>query len=209
MFDVLFFYCNTPRLMIAKKTTTTTNRPKERREIKISPNYSRTLISKTIVLSITDVGRNIKNILEKYIAQQFEGKCLDEGFVRPESTQLITFSSGLIQQGSQVYFQVVFECYVCFPVEGMLFKCKTTNINKSGVKAVSATETPSPIDVFVARDHHYTHSAFTSIQEGDEFVARVIGTRFELNEPFVSIIAEWVPSSHLQKKDLKTMNVDV
>jgi DNA-directed RNA polymerase subunit E'/Rpb7 len=191
--------------MLKEKTQKRVNKEftnKEKKEFKISPNYSRTLITKTIVLSITDVGKNIKDVLEKYIAQNFEGKCLDEGFVRPDSTQLTTFSSGLIQQGSQIYFQVAFECYVCFPVEGMLFKCKITHINKSGIKAVSATENPSPIDVFVARDHHFSQSGFSNLQEGDEFVARVIGARFELNEPFVSIIAEWVPSYKMMPKKI-------
>ena len=33
---------------------------------------------------------------------------------------------------------------------------------------------------------------FSEIQEGDKFTARVIGQRFELNDKYISIIAELV-----------------
>jgi hypothetical protein len=45
--------------------------------------------------------------------------------------------------------------------------------------------------VFIARDHHYASSQFANIQEGDKFLAKVIGQRFELNDKYVSVIAEY------------------
>jgi hypothetical protein len=44
--------------------------------------------------------------------------------------------------------------------------------------------------VFIARDHHFNMSKFSSIKEGDKFIAKVIGQRFELNDKQISIIAE-------------------
>jgi hypothetical protein len=115
-----------------------------------------------------------------------------EGFVKPGSCKIITYSSGLIQKGTQISFQVVFECDICFPVEGMLIQCVAKNITKAGIRAESPSETPSPIVVFIARDHNFSHPAFANIQEDDTFTARVIGQRFELNDKYVSIIAELV-----------------
>jgi hypothetical protein len=74
----------------------------------------------------------------------------------------------------------------------MLIPCVAKNITKAGIRAESATDFPSPIVVFVAKDHHYNVPNFGDIKEGDKINVRVIGQRFELNDKYVSIIGELV-----------------
>lgn len=154
--------------------------------------YSRCLINRNIVLSINNVGINLEQTLTNYISSNFEGKCIVEGFVKSGSSRLITYSSGVIKRGIFISFDIVFECDICFPVEGMIVKCIAKNVTKAGIKAESADETPSPIIVFVARDHHYNNNQFSQIEEGHVFEAKIIGQRFELNDPNISVIAELV-----------------
>ena len=172
-----------------------------RRETRYQPIYSRGLISRSVVLPITAIGKNIKETIEENIKNNFEGKCLVEGFVKPNSTNIITYSSGLITRGSNITFEVIFECEICFPVEGMLISCVAKNITKAGIKAESATDVPSPVIVFIARDHHYMMDYFADIKEGDKIMVRVIGQRFELNDKFVSVIGELVKP---KEKDFST-----
>jgi len=164
----------------------------KRREVRISSVYSRCLITRNIVLPITAVGKNILEVIEQNVSVNFEGKCIVEGFVKPVSTKIITYSSGIISRGINITFQVVFECDVCFPVEGMLISCVAKNITKAGIRADSADSVPSPVIVFVAKDHNYSNDLFSEIKEGDKFNVRVIGQRFELNDKYVSIIGELV-----------------
>jgi len=164
----------------------------KRRETRIQSIYTRGLISRTIVLPITAVGKNIKETIEENIKSNFEGKCLVEGFIKPNSVNIISHSSGLIIRGSFISFEVIFECEICFPVEGMLISCLAQNITKAGIKAVSASDAPSPVIVFIARDHHYSMDYFSDIKEGDKINVRVIGQRFELNDKFVSVIGELI-----------------
>jgi hypothetical protein len=119
------------------------------------------------------------------------GKCIVEGYVKPGSIKVITFSSGIVK-GNNILFDVVFNCEVCYPVSGMNLNCIAKNITKAGIRAESATDFPSPIVVFVAKDHHYNMSYFSEIKEGDKITVRVIGQRFELNDKYVSIIGELV-----------------
>jgi DNA-directed RNA polymerase subunit E'/Rpb7 len=95
--------------------------------------------------------------------------------------------------GADVTFEVMFECLVCRPVEGMRFRAIVKNITKAGVRAETNTE-PSPVVVFIARDHHYKSKGFSSLKEGDEINVRVIGIRYELNDRYISIIGEHVPT---------------
>lgn len=167
---------------------------KKKKEQKFIPIYSKSLITRSITLSINSIGKNIKQTIEKEISKQIEGKCIVEGFVRPNSSRIVTYSSGLIVNGNNILFEVVFECDICFPVEGTLISCVAKNITKAGIRAESADEVPSPVVIFIARDHHYNNNYFSSIHENDVINVRVIGQRFELNDKYVSIIAELVPT---------------
>ena len=164
---------------------------KKRRD-KLQTIYSRCLLTRKIVLPMATIGKNLKEDIEENIKANFEGKCVVEGFIKPNSVKIITHSSGTIERGNQILFEIVFECDVCFPVEGMIVSCVAKNITKAGIRAESAGEVPSPIVVFIAKDHHFNVPYFTEIKEGDKINVRVVGQRFELNDKYVSIIGELI-----------------
>ena len=170
-----------------------TNKPqKKRKDQRNQSVYTRCLINRKIVLPITSIGKNLQEVIEENVKANFEGKCLVEGYIKDNSSKIITYSSGIINRGNYISFEVVFECEVCFPVEGMIIQCVAKNVTKAGIRAESASEVPSPIVVFVAKDHHFNVPHFAEIQEGDKINIRVIGQRFELNDKYISIIGELI-----------------
>ena len=162
--------------------------------------YSPCQITKNVILPMNAIGKNLQDLLEKTITRMVGGKCIVEGYVKPGSIKVITFSSGIVK-GENILFDVVFNCEVCYPVAGMNMNCIAKNITKAGIRAESADEQPSPFVLFVARDHFYSSDYFNSIEENEKFVARVIAQRFELNDKYVSIIAELIPNQGLGKKE--------
>jgi DNA-directed RNA polymerase subunit E'/Rpb7 len=179
---------------------------KKRRENRIQTVYSRCLINRKIVLPITSIGKNLQEVIEDNIKSSFEGKCLVEGYIKSNSSKIITYSSGIIERGNNISFEVVFECDVCFPVEGMLIQCVAKNITKAGIRAESATDVPSPVVIFIAKDHHYNVPQFADIQEGDKINIRVIGQRFELNDKYISIIGELVKEKDFTQQKLRQIS---
>ena len=170
--------------------------------------YSKSLLTRNITLPITIIGRNIKETIENVINDHYEGKCLVEGYIKPKSSKILTFSSGVIA-GDQISFEVVFECMICNPVEGMNINCIAINITKSaGIRAEIADVSPSPAVIFITRDHHYNDDYFSQIKEGDRFSATVIGQRFELNDKFISIIAKLIQPSSEKIYSTKSKFVD-
>jgi hypothetical protein len=167
--------------------------------------YNQLLITRTVPISINNIGNTIKETLEKAIASQIEGKCIVEGYIKPYSVEVVTFSSGLVM-GSNVIFEVVIQCDVCSPVEGMHINCIAKHINKAGIRA-EINETPSPVVIFIARDHNYASPLFAEVKENDEVKVRVIGQRFELNDKYISIIAEIVEGQTEQEQGMLTIGV--
>ena len=160
--------------------------------------YVTSLVTRKVSLNIRFVGQHLKANLEENLRASLEGQCVVEGFVRPGSTRLVTYSSGLIKAES-VQFSTVVECQVCNPVEGMLIGCVVKNVTKAGIRAELGT-VPSPIVVFIARDHNHMNPHFNSITEGAEIKARVLGQRFELRDKFISVIAELVEEKSRHKQ---------
>ena len=178
----------------------TTKQFKKRKDVKLQSIYSRSLLTRKIVLNINLIGKNLDEVIEEYIHHNFEGKCLVEGYIKPNSCKIIRYSCGTIERGNNVVFEAVFECDICFPIEGMLIPCVAKNIVKAGIRAESGTEFPSPVIVFVAKDHHYNSQPFADVKEGDKINVRVIGQRFELNDKYVSIIGELVKEKEFVTK---------
>ena len=163
--------------------------------------YMTNMITRRVTLSMSKVGNNIKSILEKMIAYQMDGKCVVEGYIKPNSIKIISYSNGIIK-GDEVAFEVVFECLVCLPVEGMHITAIAKNITKAGIRA-EINEEHSPLIIFIARDHNYKSAYFSSIKENDEIKVRVIGQRYELNDTFISIIAELLDKKEYKHKEAK------
>ena len=152
--------------------------------------YTKSLITRSVKLDINFIGKNIITTLLQKIKDEYEGKCVVEGYIQPGSCVIKGYSSGLLKSNYVVY-EVIFECLSCFPVQGMLIECVAINITKAGIRAeINTDKKPSPGVVFITRDHNYNIDEFSKIKEGDIFMARVIGQRFELNDKFVSIIAK-------------------
>jgi DNA-directed RNA polymerase subunit E'/Rpb7 len=152
--------------------------------------YMNSLLSRKLQVSFNKIGKNIKEILEKSIKKEIEGKCTIEGFIKPNSTKLLTYSSGVLFE-NKVEFDVVFECLVCCPVEGMRIKCNVKNKTQAGIRAL-INEEKSPVVIYLSRDHHYNNKYFSTLKENDEITVRVIGQRYELNDEQVSVIGELI-----------------
>lgn len=152
--------------------------------------YITEMLERKITLNITEVGKNIKQNLERTISKQTEGKCISSGFIRPGSVRILSYSSGSVA-GDSVHFQTIFECMVCHPVEGMLIECDIKTITKAGIHAEVIDDAGvQPVTIFVARDHHLNDSQFSKMKENAKITVRVIGVRFELNDPYISVIAK-------------------
>jgi DNA-directed RNA polymerase subunit E'/Rpb7 len=154
--------------------------------------YIPSVLSMKIVLPIVEVGGNIKQNLEKLIVSKTEGKCIVEGFVRPDSVHILTYSCGKVN-GGMVEFQTTFECMICHPVDGMLVKCVCNTITKAGIHAeVVDNKGNVPITVFIARDHHIRNDLFEKVVEQSKLVVSIIGIRFELNDSTICAIGKLV-----------------
>ena len=167
--------------------------------------FMRSLLTQKIVLNFNEINNNIYNILETKIKNFNENKCIKEGFIKNNSVKLLTYSSGELF-GNKALFECVFECLITNPVESMLINCVAKSLTKVGVRAeLVLDDGSSPYIIFIARDHHYNNEMFSQIKENDILQVRILGQRYELNDKFISVIAELININNYEtfKNDLK------
>ncbi len=163
--------------------------------------YMQNILTRKVQLPFNKVGSNLTENIITNLSRRIDGKCVQEGYIKPNTIRLINYSAGVIY-GNEVSFTVLFECLVCRPVEGMKFKAVVKNITKAGIRCESK-DNPSPVVVFIARDHHFKMKEFSQLNVDDEITVRVIGIRYELNDEYISVIAELVTSKKPKRKPIK------
>ena len=151
--------------------------------------YIQSVLNTKIYLDITEIGKNVREILLEKLKTQVSNKCIPEGYVSSENIEIIQFSAGTLIRNS-IVFNVVYKCDISHPVEGMRLEAITKITTKAGIHAeVKDDKGNIAIVVFVAKDHNNLSAAFHTVKAGDTIQVKVIGTRFELNDPYICVIA--------------------
>jgi len=154
--------------------------------------YLNSILEMNVLLMPTEIGsgnRTRENLRDR-VGLYIEGKCISEGYVRPQSVKVLQYSSGMVKS-DKIEFTVIFECDTCYPVEGqVLKKCRVRSVTKAGIHAeVQDSYKNIPINIFIIRDHYIQDERFHKIEEDANIDVKVIGSRFELNDPCVEVIA--------------------
>ncbi len=165
--------------------------------------YNKEIITFKIKFHFNELNKNLTNQFINYAKKNIMGKCHKEGYISNNHVNIIDYSSARLES-SYAYFDVQYEFMVCNPYDGMVLNCKIQNITKIGVKAIlSEDEKDNPIVIFASRIHNESILSNADIydEEDDEFTSdnikvngiikiKVIGFRFEINDPYLSVLAE-------------------
>ena len=149
--------------------------------------YVKNILSEKINVDFKNINSNLEETFENILKQK-EGLCIREGYIKPDSIKLMSYSCGELYSNN-VQFQVLYECLISNPVEAMQLSCIVKSITKIGIRA-ELNDDHNPFLIFIARDHHYDNEYFSTIKQNDIINVNIIGQRFELNDKYISIIAE-------------------
>ena len=164
--------------------------------------YTKVLLNDKLYINFKNVNSDIYNNLEKQIKNKVEGICIDEGYVKTNSVKLVSYSCGELNSNDVIY-DIIYECLVANTFESMKIDCIVKSITKVGIRA-EINDDITPFVIFIARDHHYDNEQFSKINENDFITVRVLGQRYELNNKFISVIAELI-----DKNDYKTNKAEL
>lgn len=152
--------------------------------------YVKKLLTRKLRLHISQVSQNLKKTLESVLQTLVANKCTEDGYICPHFITIIQYSSGIINE-DYIIFHVTFSCFVANPEEGDIFMATIKTLTLAGVHAeVIDNHGNIPITVFIAHDMYRPIHAFETLHENQKLLVKVIGKRFEVDDPCIYVIAE-------------------
>jgi DNA-directed RNA polymerase subunit E'/Rpb7 len=149
--------------------------------------YTQTTMNVTVSVPFENVGRDMEKYFEEYARDNIEGHCHQDGYIRPMTCKIITYTAGMIRKNI-VHYHVLYLFEVFYPYEGMELECLVKYVNRIGVQA-NFGERVNPVEIYVTREHNQQVD-FDALSANKKIRIKVIGHRYELNDKFISILGE-------------------
>jgi len=162
---------------------------------KIDSIYHREILNKTLFLKPKDINKNINNIIQKTLQDTVEGVCVKEGYIRPNSSKIITRTEGKMNVATfdgNIIYNVRYEVEICNPMEDQIIECVVADNNKSIVSAYVEDSETSPLNIILARQHHIGNKEFISLKNGDTVRIRIISKLFEYLDRQILVIGQFL-----------------
>ena len=131
----------------------------------------------------------LRKMINDRLTNDLEGKCGENGYIKHDSINVISLSGGYCHE-QYIVFDVVYECMACCPVDGMIIECVAREVTESAGVRAELDDIHNPLKIYIARDHHIKNELFHTIVVGDTIRVRVFGSRYELNDKYISVIVE-------------------
>lgn len=152
----------------------------------MDPLFERRELVRNVHVEARFIQRNIHASLLGQLRSKYEGVCVSEGYIQPQSIVVIEHSMGrmnLIKGGLD--YVVRFQADVCLPHAGQVFRAPVTLQSKIGVHAEL-----SPIKVLLPRDLHIGVPEFEEIKEKQTVEFRVVGSRFQQGDDSIVVLGK-------------------
>ncbi len=141
----------------------------------------------------------INTLLLKKFQKKFEGKCTDQGWIKPGASLLIKRSIGKVEPeyfNNFIKINCEFKVSYCCPQREQKLEVTIDSINNLGIKCIQG-----PLYIILPKQHHIEKNLFEDLREGDKVRITIQCTRIRLFESHIDIIATLD-----EKIDIKTIS---
>jgi DNA-directed RNA polymerase subunit E'/Rpb7 len=132
---------------------------------------------------------DVKKIILQKLREKHEGKCNANGYVRPESIELLARSMGVAENGrftGNLLYDCKIKCEVLYPTTNTIVEGIVLKVNKMGAYVVFE----EAIRILLPRDLHLGDTSFDALKEGETVKVRIERSRFQTNDPYIMSVGK-------------------
>jgi DNA-directed RNA polymerase subunit E'/Rpb7 len=154
--------------------------------LKMDPLFERRSMVKKVHVPSRYLQKNIQSSLLAQLKLAYEGKCLFEGYIQPESIGIVRYSLGRINTlKGGVDYDVEFQTDICMPHAGQTLRANVVLRSKVGIHAEV-----SPVKVLLPRDLHIGVEEFEQIEPGQDIEFEVVGAQFRQQDKDIIVVGK-------------------
>ncbi len=168
--------------------------------------YYKCILKKKIKVEPKYLNEYLDKFLLNYLQNKIEGKCMDEGYIRPESIKLLKRSAGQLL-GSRftgdITYEVAYSAEVCNPSLGSIIDAKVQYVTKVGLMCLNG-----PLSLFVPKVNHENNlDNFLKIKTGDTVRIEVISKKYSLNDTEIKITGKIHGMKNKKNKSVQNLEI--
>jgi DNA-directed RNA polymerase subunit E'/Rpb7 len=158
----------------------------------MDPIYVSSILTNTVSIAPKELNQNINQVILNKLRIKVEGKCLQEGYIKPGSIEVISRTAGTLNPAhfnGNVRYKIRYSADVCHPVQNQVISCIVKTVGKPGIQAYIEDKDKSPLYIMLAKAHHLNNKQFISLKEGDHIRVKVINSEFNYCEDKIRVLA--------------------
>lgn len=162
-----------------------------------TPIYRPLIQSTTICVKANLLNRVIDEVLLEQLKLKLEGICIKSGYIKPDSVRILSRTAGNMNIGvfdGTASFLVKYEALVCNPVIGDIIECQVSDTNKAAINAFVEDEATSPLNIFMARQHHVGNTEFFALKKGDIIKIKIVGKTYNYRDTNILVFGQFISS---------------
>ena len=163
----------------------------------MDPLFERRELTKKVHIHSKYIQKNIQSSLLAQLKNHYQGRCLGEGYIHPDSFTILKYSVGRANYlKGGVDYNVTFQADICLPHPGQVFRGTIILTSKIGLHVDL-----SPLKVLIPRDLHLGNPTFEKMEPGQDVEFEVIGTQFKHGDEEIIVVAKLVGQA---EEDIQT-----
>jgi DNA-directed RNA polymerase subunit E'/Rpb7 len=160
-----------------------------------TPIYRPLIQSTTIFVKANLLNRAIDEVLLEQLKLKLEGICIKPGYIKPDSVRILSRTAGKMNIGvfdGTANFIVKYEALVCNPAIGDIIECQVSDTNKAAINAFVEDENTSPLNIFMARQHHIGNTEFFALKKGDIIKIKIVGKTYNYRDTNILVFGQYI-----------------
>ena len=147
-------------------------------------------IQKNVLLKPKYLNKNLEQNILDQIKSEIEGKCIREGFVKLNSTEILKRERGKQIIGDftgVILFKTFIKVQIANPKINKIIIAKVLNKNKLGILAKNG-----PLEIIIPRELHDKNEKkkLDELEIDSEILLKIIGVKYEINDTKISVVAK-------------------
>jgi len=159
--------------------------------------YDKRTLSDVVIIKPMALGdgKTIQDLLLERLKQKVEGICISDGYVRPESVEIVGRSMGCMENHdfeSNMTFAVSYNCEICNPKQGQILECQVAIADDTNIVCYIGDEETSPVELYLFKENHLGDTIFNGLRIGDKLKVGIIETIVQFGKPKVLATAQFL-----------------
>lgn len=152
--------------------------------------YTSHVLTETITLTPNSLNFTIDDILLKKIKDKVENKCIDIGFIKPNSVKILSRTLGTMNNADfsgKINYTIKYSADVFNLNVNQILMCKVSNIDKSQTICYIGDKDTSPVEIYLFKHQHVGNQEFANLKLNDIINVKIAGFKYEYKD--IQIVA--------------------